>query len=205
MSGVLGSWLLKRKQASRRRQLDDWLSTALVVFHCTEEQASGIDVAVGPCVPRVGPRGGRMRPLASHFDQRPSETLDQLASLYAVITKRPALEAFEDRVKRGPGTLAKLSTAFTADLANIGYPPLERDHDPLQAVAESWFTAIKWPRRMQIGGVRTAVLQFAIAARLGREKGHPVYCWHGPAVPIYGLAMGVGQESYAAYRKAKRR
>ena len=185
-------------QAPRHRK-------ALVVFHCSEKDADAVDVAVGPCVRRTGPRGGRLRPLVSPLDQKPGDDLELLASLYTVLTGGQSTEALMALRSEGPGTMARLSPAFAGGLADLGTVSTDVDATlaAQTAVAERWLGAATWPPAMQLGGVRMRVLSFALTCRQAREKGHAAYCWHGPEVPAYGIAHGAGPASYAAYRRSR--
>jgi hypothetical protein len=204
---LIRPWVAKRQDDSEARRLRKFLSTSLVVFHCTQEQAASINVAVGPCVPRVGPRGGRLRPLASPFAQMHSDTFTHLGALYTVLTSRPGEEAVEDVERQGPGTLARLAKRFATGLTELGtiHTDVESALAAQRGIAARWFATVHWSSpTMKVGGVEMRVLSFAATARLAQQKGHPVYCWHGPAVPTYVIAQGVGQDSYEAYRRAKR-
>ena len=198
-------WMFRRLQDSEARRVREFLSTAVVVFHCTEEQAAAIDVSVGPCVLRVGPRGGRFRPLASPHSQYYSQTLTQLAALYTLLTDLPESEALEDLRQQGPGTLARLANRFVVELVELGtvHADVESVLAAQAVIAARWLAAVEWHPTMR--GLEHRVLAITGTARLAQEKGHPVYCWHGPAVAEYVLARGVGTESYEAYRRAKHR
>src|ERR1700680_4032419 len=114
------AWQAQRKEDLERQRIKDFLSTPVVVFRCSEQQAAVIDVAVGPCVPRVGPRGGRIAPLASPLYQMHSNTLAQAAALYTVLTGRPSAEAWENHRTQRQATLARFSERFAAGLAELG-------------------------------------------------------------------------------------
>jgi hypothetical protein len=74
-----------------------------------------------------------------------------------------------------------------------------------EEVAERWFVAVPWPDDMRVRGLTSRLLDWAGKCQLAREKGIGVYCWHGPRVPAYVIAHGVGPESYAAFNRNKRR
>jgi hypothetical protein len=192
---------LWNRRRSRPKEID--LSKALVVFACSPEEAESVDVAVGPCVPRIGPRGGRRRPLASPKSQTYSDTFDHLTALHTLLTGRPATEALEGRRSAGSGTMARLSNSFVDSLAPIGQP----SGDPEQmlarhrAIAESWLTATTWPSPMQTGGLETRLLKLTNICRQASENGLSVYAWQGDSVPEYAIAHGVGAESFQEYRR----
>ena len=178
-------------------------TTTLVVFHCSPEDVAKVNVAVGPCVPRLGVRGGRVRPLASPLDQWP-DRLGRLESLYALLTGNRGGYALTHRQTVGRGTIAQLSDDLTSRLAELSTVNTAIDStvaDQL-AVAQRWFDEDTWPPAMQLGGVRARLLSWALDCRAARELGHLTYCWEGPKVPAYGIARGVGPESYDAYRKS---
>lgn len=183
------------------------LETSLVVFACTAAEAATIDVASGPFRPQVGPRGGRVKPLASVHAQHYGDTLEHLAALYSLMTGRPAGEALTEVRQSPPGVLAKLSDPFVNALAAVGPP--RRDGQDLwaiyDAIAAKWREAVRWDPEMQVGGLAIRIFHDAYVCRLGSEKGLPVWAWHGKAAPEYVIVHGVGEESYEAYRKLKRK
>lgn len=178
---------------------------ALVVFQCTEQDAAAVDVAVGLCVRRTGPRGGKLRPLVSPLDQKPDD-LPRLVSLYTLLTGGDAAGALADIQTVASGTMARLSPSFAKALADLGtiWTDAESTLAAQKTVAERWLIEASWPVPMQLGGVLMRVLSFSLVCRQAREKKHAAYCWYGPGVPTYGIAHGVGPASYDAYKKAKR-
>ena len=180
---------------------------ALVVFRCSEQQAAEIDVAVGPCVPRIGPRGGRLRPIASPFSQWGPESFDHLRALYAMATGKPETEAIANQRVAGAGTIASLTEQFVTALAGLVETTADPDTaiDACRRIAERWLVAVPWPAPMQVGGLTSRIVAWAGECRLAREKGLGVYCWRGPEVPTFAIAHGVGPESYEAYRQARKR
>jgi len=183
----------------------DRLSTALVVFRCTAEEAAGIDVAEGPFKPRIGPRGGRRPPIASPFDQMFSDTFEHLSALYGVVTGRPRREALSDFRVDPPGEMARLSDQFIAALAAIG-PPRREGQDLVaewRRLARSWLQAAEWQPDMQVGGLTRQILTWGHECRRASEKGLQAWAWHGNSVPLFVLATGTGMQSYEEYRRAK--
>jgi hypothetical protein len=180
---------------------------SLVVFVCTAAEAAAVDVAHGPFSPRVGPRGGRVRPLASVHDQMYWDTFEHLSALYSVVTGRPRLEALVDLRTEPQGELARLSDAFVAAFSPIGPP--QRDGQDLWAeylrIAEPWFKAAKWRTDMQIGGLTMRIFHVAWACRKATDRGCQAWAWCGKRVPEYVIASGIGEESYRQYRSSKRR
>ena len=181
---------------------------SLVVFVCSEADIDSMDIATGPFKERVGPRGGRVKPLASVLSQQYGDTLDHLGALFSLITGRSADEAWAEIRRRDAASLARFSDAFVEALAPIGPP--RREGQDLGAIyhriAEKWITAVRWSPRMQVGGLTMRIFDYSHRCRIGMEKGLPVWAWYGPRVPAYGIAHGVGQASYEEYRtrRAKR-
>jgi hypothetical protein len=179
--------------------------TSLVVFVCSAADADAIDVTSGPFSHRVGPRGGRVKPLASVHSQHYGDTLEHLSVVYTVMTGRPASEALSEIRGDPPGVLARLSERFVETLAAIGPP--QRDGQDLWAtyeeIATTWHKAVRWSPKMQLGGLTMRIFDYSYACRRGLEKGLPVWAWHGKAVPEYVIAHGMGQESFEAYRRQK--
>jgi hypothetical protein len=178
---------------------------SLVVFFCSASEAELLDIASGPFTPRVGPRGGRVKPLASVHSQHYGDTLEHLAVLYSVISGRPAEEALVDARRDPPAVLARLADPFVHALAAIGAP--QREGQDLWAIydkfAAAWLQAVRWRPEMQVGGLAMRIFHDAHECRRGLEKGLPVWAWHGKRAPEYVIAHGVGQDSYEAYRKQK--
>jgi hypothetical protein len=174
------------------------------MFHCSDKDADGIDIAIGPCVPRIGPRGGRLRALVSPHLQHRVTTLDQVAGLYTVLTGGPAADAFDRVRSAGSGSLARLSVPFASRLADLGAIEVDAESTlaAQKAIADRWYRAVPWGPEMR--AVDHIVLTFAGASFLARAKGHRTYCWVGPSVREYTIVSGVGQASYEAHRRAKR-
>src|SRR2546421_3661208 len=191
-----------------RRPGDSILPEAsLVVFFCSAAEANAIDLASGPFSPRVGPRGGHLKPFASVHSQHYGDTLEHLAALYPILTGQPASEALLDLRYDPPGAIARVSDGFVRALAAIGPP--QREGQDLWAIydriAAGWLTTIKWRKSMQLSGLSMRIFTYAYACRRGAEKGTPVWAWHGKAAPEYVIAHGVGEESYDAYRRQRRK
>ena len=182
-------------------------SRSLVVFRCTEQQAAELDDAAGPYAPRVGPRGGHLRPLASPLAQWSPDSLDHLSALYTVVSGKPRTEALRDRRAVGPGTIAALSDDFVTSLAALSGTGGDADAivGRYEEVADRWFVAVPWPDGMRVRGLTSRLLDWAGKCQLARKEGMGVYCWHGPRVPAYVIAHGVEPESYAAFKRNKRR
>ena len=109
---LLKRWTEWRRETDERPSSKHSRPTSAVIFHCSEKDADGIDVAIGPCVPRVGPRGGRLRPLVSPHLQHRVTSLDQVAGLFTVLTGGPAADAFDSVRRGGSGSLARLVIPF---------------------------------------------------------------------------------------------
>jgi len=174
------------------------LSTAFVVFACTNEEIAELNIEDGPCVRRFGPRGGRRRPLASPHSQFYPDTFEQFRILYALLTGDAASRSLHSEQSAGPGTLALLSNAFVEALAKI------RNPDQWNEVAARWLDVGQWQPSMKTGGLATRLVVWAGEAEGARAKGLPVYCWRGPAVPVYAIASGIGRDSYEAYTRSKK-
>lgn len=164
-------------------------------------------MVAGPFVDRVGPRGGRVRPLASVLDQQYWDTFDHLAALYHVATGRPAGEALLDHRRGQSAELARLSDSFVDALGPIGPP--QREGQDLDAeyrrLAELWFAAVIWTPDMQLGGLWNRVFHVAWVCRKARDRGIQAWAWEGKLLPMYAIASGSDEASYREYRRQKRR
>ena len=191
------------------RQTRRFLSRALVVFACGPADAANIDVALGPCQPRFGPRGGRLRPYALPSSQSYSTTFEQLTRLYSILTERSPTEAVVEIRKAGPGTIGTLTHDFVTVLTDIRKRSLAAFNDggePFQLeneIGQRWMSSIRWPSTMRVGGLGMKIFSWSVECEKATEKHLNVLCWEGPAVPEYVIAYGTGPESYDAYRKAK--
>jgi hypothetical protein len=170
---------------------------ALVVFVAAEQEVLKLDISTGPCVARVGPRGGRLRPLASPFSQQIPDDLEDLRSLYDILVQRPTVEALRDLRSDGGGTVARVSEPFVAALAATS------TYEHATATAERWLATGRWPTEMQTGGLTGRIVVWSALARHAIKQGLGLYCWYGPGIATYAIAHGVGEDSYQAYRRTK--
>jgi hypothetical protein len=173
---------------------------AAVVFSKPEKDLRLMDVAQGPCVPIEG----RNRPLVDPFDQaqgfRPKDT----AALLTALTGEPADAALEVVAKRGKGALHVCTDRFVNALADANAELLrlvEQDEaagqgkDLPRFVArrrefdEAWRALTRWP-----SGARSLLegAGFTGWAAQARRHGNPLYCWHGPSVPMVRIVSGTG-------------
>jgi hypothetical protein len=193
------------------RRARGYLSRALVVFACSQADAKDIDIALGPCQPRFGPKGGRLRPYALPSSQSYSTTFEHITRLYSILTDRPPHEAVTHVRKADPGTIGRLTDDFIQVLATVritslaalddGGKPFQLEND----IGQHWKHASRWPSSMQVGGLAMRIFMWSVECEKAIEKDLNVFCWEGPAVPEYVIAHGVGPESYEAYRKARGR
>lgn len=174
---------------------------AAVVFTKPEKDLRLMDVAKGPCVPV----DGRKRPLVGPFGQahgfRPHDT----AALLTALTGEPADSAFDVIARRGKGVLYACTDRFVNALADANAELLRladedeaagQGKDLPRFVAksreydEAWRSLTKWPDRTPSLLQRDpAITGWAAKAR---ERGHPLYCWHGRSVPMVRLVSGDG-------------
>ena len=193
------------------RQTRRFLSRALVVFSCSRENAATIDVARGPCQPRFGPRGGRIRSFALPSSQSYSTTFSHLTSLYSILTDQDAKLAVREVRKVGPGTIGSLTDDFVEVLTAVrlaSLMSLEQEDQPFRLeneIGERWMKAARWGRSMRVGGLAMKIFKWSVECETATEKNVQVICWEGPAVPEYVIAHGTSMESYETYRKAGRR
>jgi len=190
----------------RRRSESVLPDTSLVVFPCTAAEAAAIDIASGPFTPRVGPRGGRIRPLASVHDQMYGDTFEHLSALFGIVTGGPRGSALTDLEQRDQAELARLSGSFVTALSAIG-PPQREGQDlwaEYRRLAEPWLRAVQWRPDMQLGGLTMRIFNVAWACRKASDKGVQAWAWHGKRAPEYAIATGVGEESFQDYRRSKR-
>jgi hypothetical protein len=193
------------------RQARRYLSHALVVFACSPADAKAIDITLGPCQPRFGPKGGRLRPYALPSSQSYSTTFEHLTRLFSILTDHPPPDAVTDIRKADPGTIGRLTDDFIEVLAtvrvtslaalHVGGKPFQLEND----ISQHWIHASRWPSSMQVGGLAMRIFMWSVECEKAIEKDLNVFCWEGPAVPEYVIAHGVGPESYEAYRKARGR
>lgn len=193
------------------RQSRRFLSRALVVFACDAVDAAKVDVALGPCQPRFGPRGGRLRPYALPSSQSYSTTFEQLTCLYSILTDRTPSEAVTQVQNAGPGRMGRLTEQFvevlgairarSLDSFNAGGEPFQVENE----IGQLWMTSVRWPRSMRVGGLGMKIFTWSVECEGATKKDLSVFVWEGPAVPERVIAHGSSVEEYEAYRLAKRK
>jgi hypothetical protein len=167
--------------------------TCTVVFTATPEGIAAMDVGIGPCIERVGPRGGRIRPLVSPWDQHP-DRIDHLVRLFAILVAGDRGDLCVERIQVGRGTLDTLSPNFVAALREV--------ETGSERVQHAWLDAIDWPKGQQIGGLTMRLLDYAAKAEIAHQRGQALYCWSGPELPFLAIASGRTQRDYDEYRRA---
>ena len=187
--------------------------SAVAVFVAAEVEAASFDIATGPFEARVGPRGGRVKPLASVHSQHYGDTLEHLAALFSILTGSSAAGAWAEIHRSNRGTLARFSEAFIEALAPIG-PPQREGQDLLaiyQTIAEKWITAVRWSPRMQMGGLTGRIFDYShrcrIARRrasrsgLGTDRGFPSTSWPTVLVKQRTRSTGASTANGSAARR----
>jgi len=167
--------------------------TCTVVFTATAQEVAAIDVTIGPCVERVGPRGGRVRPIVSPWDQHP-DRIDHLERLFEILVPGDRGDLSVGRIQDGRGMLDTLSPEFANAIREF-----ESGSEQIQ---RAWLHAIDWPKGMQIGGLTMRLLDYAVRATTAHQRGQALYCWSGPELPFLGIASGRTQADYEEYRRA---
>ncbi len=174
-------------------------SVAVVFFSVPEKRLREMDVSTGPCVPT----GGRKRPLAGVLRQDGGEYPEQTAALYTALTGRPADGALVLLQQEGKGRLFRCSQDFVRamaeandELLRLGEEDKRRGDDALssfversQAIDRAWMDVGNWPSSVVGTGNRLGRMAWA---RTARDKGQPLYVWHGPRVQEYTVVSGQG-------------
>lgn len=170
--------------------------SSTVVFTARDDEVSAIDVAIGPCLERVGPRGGLVRPIVSPLDQHP-DRIDHLERLFEILVPMERGDLIVERVEVKPGTLVTLSPGFANALREVNVLADE--------VQRAWLDAIDWPTGQQIGGLTMRLLDYSSKAVTAFHRGQPLYCWSGPELPFLAIASGQTPRDYEEYRRSKSR
>jgi hypothetical protein len=188
----LSSWL-----ARARGDIDDGI--AAVVFTKPERDLQAMDVAKGPCVP-VGRRKPLVDPLLQDLGEVPSQT----AALLTVLTGEPADGALEVVARRGKGVLHVCSERFLNAMADANEElvrlseedkaagdgrDLPRFSARMEEYDRAWRAATDWPPKARSIGNGLGRMGWA---RIARERGQSLYCWHGRSVPLYRIVSGTG-------------
>lgn len=171
-------------------------SIAVVVFTTRERELRCMDVATGPCVPT----GGRKRSLAGLSRQDHGETPRHTAALLTALTGEPAAGALEVVARKGRGVLHVCTERFVNAMADAREELVQlaaedqargsRLRDArMEQYDKAWRSATKWPRRVESTSHRLVRLDWALTAR---ERGQPLYCWHGPSAPMYEVVTHPG-------------
>lgn len=151
-----------------------------------------MDTATGPCVPT----GNRQRALAGALRQEYGELPRHTAALYTVLTGLPPEGAMAIVDRQGDGTLHRCTDAFVDAMADeqellhglLDEDLADGDEDRTRLAARvdelerAWLAATGWPRDLVSLSGRLARMEWA---RLARERGHPLYAWHGPSRRMY--------------------
>ena len=151
-----------------------------------------MDVATGPCVST----GGRRRALAGPSRQDHGETPRHTAALLTALTGEPAAGALEVVAREGKGVLHVCTERFVNAMADAREELVQLAAEDqargshlwdarMERYDEAWRSATTWPRRVESTSHRLERLHWALTAR---ERGHPLYCWHGPSAPMYEVA-----------------
>ncbi len=155
-----------------------------------------MDVATGPCVPT----GGRKRALAGLSRQDLGETPRHTAALLTALTGEPAEGALEVVARQGKGVLHVCTERFAIAMADargelVGLASEDQAtgsrlwNARMEEYDKAWRTATRWPRRVESTSHRLQRLHWGLVAR---DRGHPLYCWHGPAAPMYEVVAHPG-------------
>lgn len=187
----VSSWL-----ARVRGDLD--YSIAVVVFTKPERDLRLMDVETGPCVPT----GGRKRALVGVTRQDLGETPTHTAALFTALTGESAEGVLDVVSRSGKGVLHLCTDPFVNAMADA-QAELSRlwERDKAQGAdsdlwesrmvqyGSAWQMATKWPRQVVSTSHRLDRLG---EAQKARERQQPLYCWHGPAVPMYEAVVWTG-------------
>jgi hypothetical protein len=181
-----------------------------VIFTASDKDIERLDIAVGPCVDRVGPRGGHLRPLASPLDQL-QDPPGHLEALGAIVVPGPPGDLWTECHADRPGRLCLFSPWIATALAQIWMSSNDPDEvdghrlPSLDEVAQAWFSAVPWPERQQVNGLTSRLLNVVWKARRARDHDQGLYSWFGPMRPWFALASGTTEQEYEAYKATKRR
>jgi hypothetical protein len=177
---------------------------AVVVFTVPLRRLVEMDVATGPCVPVRG----ASKPVCSPLSQDRSETPQQTAALFSVLTGRPADGALIEVGRSGAGVLYRCADEFVDAMADAnellirlgdqdeaaGDGEFSRFEAELSAYDRAWLAAGGWFPEMVSTRNRLTRLSWAMAAR---GSSQPLYCWFGPAVAQF-VVRGSGQQQSEA-------
>lgn len=174
-----------------------WGRRAVVVFTVPPDRLRRMDVATGPCVPRAGLK----RPLQGALAQDLGESPAQSAALFTTLTGQAPERALVVLEEAGRGRLSVCSETFLNAMADTceehlaladadraaGRKDLPTFVRAQEELAGAWRQAVRWPRHVVPLGQRLGRLGWARQARL---EDQPLYMWHGPSVPMLGIATG---------------
>ncbi len=167
-------------------------SIAAVVFTVPEKRLREMDIATGPCLPIPT----RKKPLVGVSRQDGGEEPHHTAALYTALTGEPAEGVLTVQETCGRGALHRFERPFVDAMAAAkerlvalgvqddadGDHEMTRFTQQLNAFDKAWLAAARWPRGVTGTNHRLDRLHWAKAAR---DREQPLYCWFGPAVPMY--------------------
>jgi hypothetical protein len=188
-----------------RRNADE-LRLASVVFAASDAEVARIDISVGPCIDRIGPRGGRRKPLVSRWEQS-NDPPARMEILLQLVSGDAEAEPWADRQSVGEGSLFRFSELYAARLAALGsrHPPDASRDGVFRDLATAWLHATPWPKEQAATSVEQRLEEYSHKALVSEIDRVGLHYWFGPELPIYRLVAGVGDESWQAWRKEKRR
>jgi hypothetical protein len=168
---------------------DPAFNIAVVHFEADEATLARVDVAVGPCVAI----DARIGPLVNPIMQDRGEGVTHTRSLYQALTGLPDDEALVLIAREGAGSLHRYSEGFLDACAEFSQRMSEANDsewDALEAELDrAWMHAAEWPTR--IVSLRNRIGRIH-EARVARQNGLPLYCWHGPATRSITVVRGTG-------------
>jgi hypothetical protein len=181
----------------RPRDLDSAIT--VVVFTVPSSRLAEMDVATGPCVPRPGKKTS----LSSPLTQDGGETRELTKALYTALTGNDAKDSLVILGRSGDGVLSKFSREFLDAMADANERQLrlaDADEEAGNAdlpgfsaaqddIDRAWMAAADWPR--SVVSTKNRLVRLG-SARVARERGQELYCWHGPAVPQFVIVQGSG-------------
>jgi hypothetical protein len=183
----------------------------VVVFTRPERDVAKLEIATGPCIPRVGTK----RPLVGVTNQQPGDAT-RYESLFRILVADPLAEPWAEERSVAEASLRVFSAESVDALAALNRENLRRQDErpneydwifePERAVLRRWMPSVQWPVGASSVPIEASELgNVAAWARVAQERGQKLYCWSGPGFNPWVTAERISRLSKGIHATPERR